>query len=422
VEAGFDYHTGPVGGRRIASATGGPERQFNPHYERIDAMASTTTEVKPKDTRGLAGQTVGDTEICRVGQTELVYRGYEIADLAAHATFEEVAFLLLTGHKPSAAELSTFQQELAAERSIPNGLKTLLAEIAGDPPNAHPMGILRTGVSYLSHFDPEAESNDPDAELRKAKRLLAKIPTIIGYGQMVRDRKAPVDPDPQLDLASNLLYCMTGEKPDELHTKVMDVSLILYAEHDFNASTFTGRVIASTEADMHSAVCGAIGALKGPLHGGANEKAMEMLKDVDAFVQKGGSVDDFMKRAFDEKRKLMGFGHRVYKQGDHRAGILREWGLKIAESRGPDAKKWFDYGDRVQAIMLEQKNIHPNVDFPCGMTYFVMGIPVPQYTPIFVASRVTGWCAHIMEQHANNRIIRPLASYTGPDLKRWQDG
>jgi citrate synthase len=179
-------------------------------------------------------------------------------------------------------------------------------------------------------------------------------------------------------------------------------------------------VIASTEADMHSAVCGGIGALKGPLHGGANEMAMEMLKEIDAFVEAGkGSIQDFMDKAFAEKRKLMGFGHRVYKQGDHRAGILREWGLKFCNEVRPEMKKWFDIGDTVQKIMLEQKNIHPNVDFPCGMTYFSMGIPVPQYTPIFVASRITGWCAHIMEQHQNNRIIRPLANYAGPELRKW---
>ena len=380
---------------------------------------SSTTEAKPKDTRGLAGLTAGDTQICSVNQTQLIYRGYEIADLAANATFEEVAFLLLEGHKPSAEELASFKSDLAANRSIPDGLKTLLRDIAGDPPNAHPMAILRTGVSYLSHFDPDVEDNSPEAELRKARRLVAQIPTIIGYGQMVRDGKDPVDPDPSLDHAANLLWCMTGEKPTELAAKVMDVSLVLYAEHDFNASTFTSRVIASTESDMHSAICGGIGALKGPLHGGANEMAMEMLKDIDEYLAAGkGDVRAFMDMAFAEKRKLMGFGHRVYKNGDHRAGILREWGLKVAAEK-PQFQKWFDMGDEVQSIMFNDKNIYPNVDFPCGMTYFALGIPVPQYTPIFVASRVTGWAAHIMEQHQNNRIIRPLANYTGPELTNW---
>ncbi|MHC4446176.1 MAG: citrate/2-methylcitrate synthase [Planctomycetota bacterium] len=377
------------------------------------------TEIKPEVAEGLAGVVVGDTTICTVNQTQLLYRGYEIADLAAHATFEEVAHLLVVGHKPSADELRAFNAELASLRPIPDGLKDLLREIAGDPPGSHPMSILRTGVSYLSHFDPDAEDNSPEAGLRKAKRLLAQIPTIIGCAQRVREGRDPVDPDPDLDHAANLLWCMTGSKPDALHAKVLDVSLILYAEHDFNASTFSGRVIGSTLADMHSAVCGAIGALKGELHGGANEKAMAMLMEIDAFVQGGGEIETWLERAFAEKRKLMGFGHRVYKQGDHRAGILRTWGLKVADQKGPDAKKWFDIGDRVQEIMLEQKNIYPNVDYPCGMTYYVMGIPVEQYTPIFVVSRVTGWCAHIMEQHANNRIIRPLASYAGEPLRKW---
>jgi citrate synthase len=229
-----------------------------------------------------------------------------------------------------------------------------------------------------------------------------------------------LEPDASLGHAANLLWLITGRKPDELEARVMDVSLTLYAEHDFNASTFSCRVICSTETDLHSAVCGGIGALKGPLHGGANEMAMEMLKQIDHDCAGGAmTVDAWMQRAFVEKRKLMGFGHRVYKNGDHRAPILRGWGLKLADRMGPQARKWFDLGDKVQAIMLKDKNIHPNVDFPCGMTYFVMGIPVPQYTPIFVASRITGWCAHIMEQHANNRIIRPLAEYSGPALRHW---
>ncbi|MCH7573404.1 MAG: citrate synthase, partial [Planctomycetes bacterium] len=306
---------------------------------------TTATEAKPQDSRGLAGQTIGDTDICSVNQTQLIYRGYEIADLAAHATFEEVAFLLLVGHKPSTTELAAFTDELVSLRAISDGLKTVLRDIAGNPPHgpgAHPMSILRTGVSYLSHFEPETEDNSPESELHKSKRLLARIPTIIGYGQMVREGRDPVDPDPSLGHAANLLWCMTGEKPSDLVAKVMDVSLTLYAEHDFNASTFTCRVIASTESDLAGAVCGGISALKGPLHGGANEMAMGMLKDIDVFMSSGeGDVRAFMDMAFAEKRKLMGFGHRVYKNGDHRAGILREWGLKIAEAQGPDSKKWF---------------------------------------------------------------------------------
>ena len=375
---------------------------------------------KPQDTRGLAGQTVGETAICAVTQTQLIYRGYEIADLAEHASFEEVAFLLLVGHKPSAAEITAFRDEVAGLRAVPASVRDAVARIAKESPEAHPMSVLRTGVSMLSHLDPDCEDNSPAAELRKAKRLLAQIPTLIGACQRGREGKPVLDPDPSLGHAANLLWLITGRKPDALEARVMDVSLTLYAEHDFNASTFSCRVICSTETDMHSAVCGGIGALKGPLHGGANEMAMEMLKQIDHDCAGGRmAVDAWMQRAFAEKRKLMGFGHRVYKNGDHRAGILRGWGLKLADRMGPDARKWFDLGDQVQAIMLRDKNIHPNVDFPCGMTYFVMGIPVPQYTPIFVASRITGWCAHIMEQHANNRIIRPLAEYAGPALRHW---
>ena len=381
---------------------------------------SAAPTTKPQDTRGLAGQTVGDTSICAVNQTQLIYRGYEIADLAEHASFEQVAFLLLVGHKPTDAELAAFKQEIAGMRAVPASVRDAVAKIAKDSPDAHPMSVLRTGVSLLSHLDPECEDNSPAAELRKSKRLLAQIPTLIGACQRGREGKPVLEPDASLGHAANLLWLITGRKPDELEARVMDVSLTLYAEHDFNASTFSCRVICSTETDLHSAVCGGIGALKGPLHGGANEMAMEMLKDIDVDCAGGTmTIDAWMQRAFVEKRKLMGFGHRVYKNGDHRAGILRRWGLKLAEQMGPNAKKWFDMGDQVQAIMLRDKNIHPNVDFPCGMTYFIMGIPVPQYTPIFVAARITGWCAHIMEQHANNRIIRPLAEYSGPALRHW---
>ncbi len=378
----------------------------------------STTQKSP-DTRGLAGQTIGETKVCSVNQTQLIYRGFEIADLAANATFEEVAFLLIMGNKPSADELASFNDVLAQERAVPDDLLDEVGLIARDP-EVHPMDILRTGISMLAHRDPECEDNSYEAERRKSVRLLAKIPTVIGASQAARDERSRVEPDPSLSHAGNVLWLMTGKKPSEIAAKVMDVSLVLYAEHDFNASTFTCRVIASTNSDLHSAVCGGIGALKGNLHGGANEAAMDMLKDIMNDTEDGSmTVDAWMQRAFQEKRKLMGFGHRVYKNGDHRAGILREWGLKFANEVDPTMKKWFDLGDEVQAIMLRDKNIHPNVDFPCGMTYFSMGIPVPQYTPIFVASRITGWCAHVMEQHQNNRIIRPLAEYTGPELSDW---
>ncbi len=399
------------------------------------ADAPTATALAPSTlARGLEGVIAGQTAICSVEQGALIYRGYEIHDLAQHATFEEVAFLLLEGHKPSASELSRFKAEIVAERALPAPVADFL-KFSGPMlkgGNAVPMDVLRTAVSILGHFDPDCQSVAADANLRKSKRLLAKIPTVVGHMQSVIDGKPMVEPqtggDSSLSFAANLLYLMSGVKPSEEFARVMDVSLILYAEHDYNASTFTTRVIAGTLSDMHGAVCGGIAALKGPLHGGANEAAMEMLKEIMNDVGESGigtdKVDRWMQQAFESKRKLMGFGHRVYKNGDHRAPILHSLGKAIAQGNkanpgGHAATKWFALGEQVQKIMLDRKNIHPNVDFPCGLTYFTMGIPVPQYTPIFVASRITGWCAHIMEQHADNRLIRPIASYNGPALTKW---
>jgi citrate synthase len=395
---------------------------------------SSSADARAAFARGLEGIVAGESAICSVEQGKLIYRGYEIHDLAANATFEEVAFVLLEGHKPKGDELKRFKQEIVAERALPEAVVQFL--ISSGPMlkagTAVPMDILRTSVSLLGNLDKESQSSDAAANLRKSKRLLAKVPTIIGHMQNVIDGREIVERktggDPNLSHAGNLLYLMTGQRPSKENERVMDVSLILYAEHDFNASTFTGRVIAGTLSDMHGAVTGAIAALKGPLHGGANEMAMEMLKEIMKDVGEKGigtpAVDAWMQNAFDTKRKLMGFGHRVYKNGDHRAPILHGLGRKLAEkdTRNPGghaATAWFRLGEQVQKIMLEKKNIHPNVDFPCGLTYFTMGIPVPQYTPIFVASRVSGWCAHISEQHANNRLIRPLSLYTGPAETTW---
>jgi citrate synthase len=380
----------------------------------------------PTHAKGLEGVIAGETEICNVEQSALIYRGYEIADLAANASFEEVSFLLLVGHKPSVDELAAFNKDLVAERTLPGAVVDFL-KTSGDLVNNHaavPMDILRTAVSILGHLDVDCQENDADANLRKAKRLLAKIPTIIGHMQNSIDGRDFVAPDASLSHAANLLYMMTGEKPSPEAEKVMDVSLVLYAEHDYNASTFTARVIAGTLSDMHGAVTGAIAALKGKLHGGANEAAMDMLAEIRKDIGPENDtkqITDWMHKAFEEKRKLMGFGHRVYKNGDHRAPILHGLGRKAAEARGEEFVKLFELGETVQNIMETEKNIFPNVDFPCGMTYFTMGIPVPQYTPIFVASRITGWAAHIMEQHANNRLIRPRAAYVGPETRNWND-
>ena len=384
--------------------------------------------------KGLEGVVGGQTAVCSIEQDKLIYRGYEIHDLAAGATFEEVAFLLLEGHKPAAAELVRFKAEIVGERALPPAVVAFIESTAGwlASGRAVPMDVLRSSVSILGHTDPECQENSAGANLRKAKRLLAKIPTIIGHMQNVIDNRAIIGRelggDPALGHAANMLYMMTGRRPTTDEARVMDVSLILYAEHEFNASTFTSRVIAGTLSDMHGAVTGAIAALKGPLHGGANEAAMEMLKEILKDVGEQGigtpAVDQWMERAFGGKRKLMGFGHRVYKNGDHRAGILHGLGKAMAQKLpgtfgGIPAGKWFGLGEQVQKIMLEKKNIHPNVDFPCGMTYFTMNIPVPQYTPIFVAARITGWAAHVIEQHGDNRLIRPLSIYTGPAERKW---
>ncbi len=370
-----------------------------------------TEKQKPIEAPGLAGIIAGTTSVCSVEQGQLLYRGYEIHDLAENATFEEIAHVLLVGHKANADELAAFKECQIKLREVPQWILDIIRQIA---PRANPMDTLRTGISLLSHDDPDRHDDCCEAEARKAWHMTAAIPTLIGACQRAIDGKDFVPPSKTLSHAANLLYCMTGEEPDELHARIMDVSLILYAEHEFNASTFTSRIISGTLSDEYSAVCGAIGALKGPLHGGANEAAMAMLQEI-------GEVDNvrsFMDHAFATKRKIMGFGHRVYQNGDHRSPILWDWGLKLLENK-PEFKKWFDMGAMVRDIMRDEKGIHPNVDFPCGMTYYSMGIPVPQYTPIFVASRITGWCAHIMEQHADNKLIRPLSRYTGEPKRDW---
>ena len=368
---------------------------------------------------GLEGVIAGESALSRIDVeiNRLILRGYDLVELTENACYEEVAYLLLYGALPTAAELAAFNRELRAERALPGPVVDLLRTA---PADAHPMDLVRTAVSALAFFDVETRDNSHEANVRKTVRLMAKIPTAIATGHRFAEGLEPVAPDAELDQAANLLYMLRGERPPAYEIEAMNVSLILYAEHGYNASAFTGRVVASTLADLYAAVTAAIGALGGPLHGGANEAAMEMLAEIMKAVEGGTTPEAWLTDAFATKRKLMGFGHRVYKNGDHRAGILREWGLKYAEQENTDARKWFDLGDEVQAVMLREKNIHPNVDYPCGMTYYAMGIPVPQYTPIFVASRVTGWCAHIMEQHQNNRIIRPLAEYTGPELKSWE--
>ena len=357
---------------------------------------------------GLAGVIAGESTISRIEMeiNRLILRGYDLVELTENARYEEVAYLLLYGDLPTAAELGAFDKELRAQRDLPGPVLDLLRSA---PKDAHPMDLVRSAVSALSFFDKETRDNGHEANVRKTVRLMAKIPTAIACGHRFAQGLEPVVPDPELDQAANLLFMLRGERPPPYEVEAMNVSLILYAEHGYNASAFTGRVVASTLADLYAAVTAAIGALAGPLHGGANEAAMEMLLE----VGNREAAEQWVLTALREKKKIMGFGHREYKNGDSRVPSMKKVGRQIAEAVG-DAK-WPDLADAVEETMMREKGIFPNVDFPCAYTYYMMGIPIPLYTPIFVASRVVGWAAHVIEQHDGNRLIRPNHIYIGPE-------
>ncbi|HKQ46725.1 MAG TPA: citrate/2-methylcitrate synthase [Phycisphaerae bacterium] len=365
---------------------------------------------------GLEGIYAGQTTVAEVTQTGLRYRGYDIADLAQNTCFEEVAHALLHGDLPTKAQLAEFRKRVQAAMRLPDSVASVLLKL---PKSTPPMDALRSAVSLLGHIDPEAQDNSPAANLRKSERLLGQLAAALGIWCQHVSGVAAVAPDADRSHGANLLAMMTGNHGSELAGRVMDGTLILYAEHEFNASTFTARTIASTLADMHSAVTGAIGALKGPLHGGANEAAMRQFLEIGKpeNVEKWFRDIDVHNKAHPDKKKLiMGFGHRVYKHGDHRAGILREWSLQLSKETGQG--HWIAMADKLQELMLKEKNIHPNTDYPAAHAYYQMGIPIDLFTPIFVCARITGWCAHIMEQHQNNRIIRPLSEYLGPALRK----
>jgi 2-methylcitrate synthase/citrate synthase II len=353
---------------------------------------------------GLEGIIAGETDISTV-TGGLRYRGYPVAELAEKSNFDEVAHLLLHGELPTRTELDAFRQRLAAAQKLPALVSELLKKL---PADAVPMDVVRTAVSMLAHFDPETSDESHDANLRKSERLLAQIPLIIGAYHRARKGLPTVAPRPDLGFAANQLYLLTGKPADAFAAKAFDVSLILYAEHEFNASTFTARVVTSTASDLHSAIVAAIGALKGKLHGGANEKVMDML------TAAGGpdKAEAWIRGALARKEKVMGFGHRVYKAGDVRAGILKEFARQAAEKTGNT--QWEETAAIIERVLADEKHLYPNLDWPAGRLYHALGLEVPLYTPFFVASRVTGWCAHVIEQADHNRIIRPLARYTGP--------
>jgi citrate synthase len=364
----------------------------------------TTSEIYSP---GLEGVIAGETAISTVTEG-LRYRGYPVTELAEKASFDEVAYLLLHGELPTKQQLSDFNRRLAGQRQLPGPLHDLLRAL---PPSTTPMDALRSAVSVLAHFDPDTLDSSHSANLRKAERLLAQIPVAVAEQFRFSKGQTPIPAREDLGHAANFLYMLWGQEPTPEATRALDVSLILYAEHEFNASTFTARVVCSTESDLHSAVVAAIGALKGRLHGGANEKVMELLEAT------GGpdKAEQWLRDAMARKERIMGFGHRVYKTGDVRAGILKVYARKAAEARG--TTRWEETAEIFERILGTEKNLHPNLDWPAGRLYHALGLEVPLYTPIFVMSRVAGWSAHVMEQSESNRLIRPRARYIGPDRR-----
>jgi citrate synthase len=357
---------------------------------------------------GLEGVIAGETAISTIAGG-LQYRGYSIEDLAEHSTFEEVAYLLLHGELPTASELSSFGQRASKCATIPQPLVDLLGKIPAGVPM---MDVMRTGSSALAHWDPDAADNSHDANVRKAEHLLVQLPIVMCARHRLAGGKKPVPYNPELSLAANILWMLFEKPPSERLTKAMDVSLVLYAEHEYNASTFTARVIASTLSDMHSAITGAIGALKGPLHGGANEAVMNVLREVGT----ADRAEAWIRAALANKRRIMGFGHRVYKTGDPRAAYLRTLCGELAAETGNQEME--QMAATIERIVTTEKKLPPNLDWPSARLYYYMGLDVDLYTPLFVVSRVTGWSAHVIEQLDNNRLIRPRANYTGPPARK----
>ncbi len=338
----------------------------------------------------------------------LAYCGYDIHDLAQSATFEEVCYLLWHRRLPSRAELGDLQSQLAACRALPEPIVRLMRSL----PPVDGMDALRTLTSALAHYDAEAGDTSAQAQYRKAVRLTAQTGSIVATWGRLQAGGGPIAPDPVLGHAANFLYMLTGDRPHATATRAFDVALTLHADHELNASTFAGRVAAATLTDIYSAVVAAIGTLKGPLHGGANAEVMKMLLDLGQTAS-GERIDEFVRGRLARKEKIPGFGHRVYKTEDPRATHLRQMSRDLGTRAGSTA--WFDMSQRIEALVKSEKQLNPNVDFYSASVYYTLGIPIDLYTPIFAVSRMSGWTAHILEQYANNRLIRPRADYTGPD-------
>jgi 2-methylcitrate synthase/citrate synthase II len=363
---------------------------------------------------GLEGVISNETAIANIegkeGEGGLEYRGYQIEELAGHVSYEETAFLLLHGDLPNRAQLDEFRARLRSMRSIPEPLLKLLGTI---PRSIHPMDSLRTSVSVLSHFDPDvnAPPGDHAANVRKAERMLAQMPTAIAARERLADGKEPIAPRDDLDHPANFLHMVNGKVPTETERQAFDVSLVLYTEHELNASTFSARVTVSTLSDIYSGVVAAIGTLKGPLHGGANEEAWRLVEAVGTPER----AEQWIKDALARKERIMGFGHRVYKTGDPRARILKEYCAELAAERGDD--RWERVAEPIERVVTETKKLPPNVDWPCARLYHYLGLQLDVYTPIFAMARIAGWAAHIIEQLDHNRLMRPRARYVGPPTR-----
>ncbi|EOK5705180.1 2-methylcitrate synthase [Vibrio vulnificus] len=374
-------------------------------------MPSSLTKKGELGGAGLRGQSAGSTALCTVGKTGtgLTYRGYDITDLANHAQFEEVAHLLLRGHLPTQQELDAYKTRLIGLRGLPAELKQALELI---PASAHPMDVMRTGCSVLGNLEQETDFSQ---QLDATERMLALFPAIICYWYRFSHDGVRIDTQDQSQdcIGGYFLKMLTGKDPSELHKQVMHCSLILYAEHEFNASTFAARVCASTLSDIHSCVTAAIGTLRGPLHGGANEAAMEMIEN----WQTPEEAESNILRMLASKEKIMGFGHAIYRESDPRNALIKRWSKALSEAVGDT--HLYAVSERVEAVMKREKDLFCNADFFHASAYHFMDIPTKLFTPIFVMSRLTGWTAHVFEQRANNRIIRPSADYIGPDHQDW---
>jgi 2-methylcitrate synthase/citrate synthase II len=368
-----------------------------------------STETTPAYSPGLAGVIAGETKICSVDPNAgLMYRGYDIHEMASQASFEEVAYLLINGELPNPKQLAQFTRQIASERVLPG---TVIEMLRLFPRSSHPMDLVRTGVSMLGSFDEELNDNSHGANLRKAIRLIARVSTLVTDGWRISQGEEPLPERPDLTQAGNFFYKLNGDVPQDWQIRMLDTIFILYADHEFNASTFAARVAASTLADMYAAVTSACATLKGPLHGGANEESMKMLEE----IKTPDRAEAWVKKKLAAKGKIMGFGHRVYKKGDSRVPVMREIGRDLGKRTGKE--QWIAICEKLEEVMGREKSLCANVDLYAAPVFWMLGFAPELNTPLFATSRVAGWCAHVVEQQDNNRLIRPRSLYTGPPAR-----